>query len=104
MAAWVTRPYPILEPQKPPTRKSAWKPPVLRQYGIESGYDLQEPLTYVKFSPVLGGSPYYSDRTKLKQSNCLPVDALVKSLDDVRQEIEQVGVELVAGKYNSSIQ
>ncbi len=103
MAAWVTRPYPVLEPQKPPARKAAWKPPVLHQYGVETGYDLREPLAYVKFSPVLGGSPYTSDRTKLTQSTDIPPDALVKTLDDALPQTEQHMDEHFTGKNRNGI-
>ena len=100
---WVARPHYTLLPQKgSPLKKSPKRPPVIPQKYEEYDANSRDPLTYVKFSPVLGGSPYKSDRGKMTRSLCKLIPATSDSDSETYALIEGNVFNIVVFSFNKN--
>ena len=71
---WINRPYsPVLHRKGPKHRKIIRKPPPVRKDWTEYDDNSKDALSTVRFSPVLGGSPYRSDRGRMTRALYMPV-------------------------------
>ncbi len=70
---WINRPYsPVLRRKGPKHRKIVRKPPPVRKDWTEYDDNSKDALSSVRFSPVLGGSPYRSDRGRMTRALYMP--------------------------------